>query len=544
MTGSLSRSKGAPGHSEVRKSRGVYTFLTSVRQRVLAVLGAISMYRLVLFALTGLALIAVLLSFARLVAPTALEILVSFAVLAAAISLVDAAAQRLLRLPWRIESSLVTALILLFVLQPSTSMNGLLGLVAAGALAALSKYLIAWRGRHILNPAALGAALVTIAGGLGATALGTFSSWWVGTPAMALPVALLGLAVLWRTEKVRLVLVFLVVAVTVSITRQWVQAHGAGLGFALPDALWFALTQTPFLFLGAFMLSEPLTMPPRRWQQFAVAGLVGMLAGWPVLVAGLFTLGQERALLVGNLLAFSFALRGSVRLVLEKRQFVTPTAQELTFRTRSRLRFTPGQYLELDVPHRHPDARGTRREFSIVSAPADLPTLRIAYKNGDQKHPSSYKRALAAAEPGAVLAVTGTWGDFVLPRGSAPVLMVAAGIGVTPFVSQLRQLRADGMQRDVVLVYVAAEAAELAFRDELEQTGVRTLVFTRDEPKGLPSHWTWAGGARLDAAVLERVVPDISTRHAFISGPPRLIADLAPALRKARSLTTDAFAGY
>jgi ferredoxin-NADP reductase len=196
------------------------------------------------------------------------------------------------------------------------------------------------------------------------------------------------------------------------------------------------------------------------------------------------------------------------------------------------------------VPHHRPDARGTRREFSIVSAPADLPTLRIAYKNGDQKHPSSYKRALAAAEPGAVLAVTGTWGDFLLPRGGAPTLMVAAGIGVTPFVSQLRQMQSLGVQRDVVLVYVASEAAELAFRDELQATGVRAVVFTRDEPADLAENWTWAQGVRLDAAGLERVVPDIAARHAFISGPPRLIADLAPALQKARSLTTDAFAGY
>ncbi|MGO1921652.1 MAG: FAD-dependent oxidoreductase, partial [Microbacterium sp.] len=166
-----------------------------------------------------------------------------------------------------------------------------------------------------------------------------------------------------------------------------------------------------------------------------------------------------------------------------------------------------------------------------------------------QKHPSSYKRALAAAEPGAELAVTGTWGDFLLPKGEAPVLMVAAGIGVTPFVSQLRQLQADGAQRDavprdIVLVYVASEASELAFRAELEATGVPTVVFSRDAPAGLPAHWTWAQGVRLDAAGLEHVVPDIGARHTYISGPPRLIADLAPALQKARSVTTDAFAGY
>lgn len=522
------------------------TSITALRQRVLALLGALSMYRLVLFALVALALIAIVLStLGVIVSPTPLEIVVSFAVLAVVIAAVDAAAQRILRLPWRVESSLVTALILLFVLRPGVEPTALVGLAIAGAVASLSKYLMAWRGRHILNPAAFGAAVVSILGSFGAFEwLGTSSSWWVGTPSLFIPVALLGLAVLWRTEKVRIVLTFLVIAIAVAVLRQAVQAQEFDIAFDAGTAISFAVLQSPFLFLGAFMLSEPLTLPPRRWQQFAVAALVGILAGWPIAIGGLFTLGQERALLIGNLLAFAFALRGSVRLVLERRRFITPTAQELTFRAQGKVRFLPGQYLELDVPHRRPDARGTRREFSIVSAPADLPTLRIAYKDGDRQHPSSYKRALADAQPGATLAVTGTWGDFVLPRSDAPVLMVAAGIGVTPFVSQLRQLQLSGHQRDVVLVYVASDSSELAFREELAETGARVVVFTRDEPAQLPSHWTWAEGARLDAEGLERHVPDLGVRHAYISGPPRLIADLAPALQKARSLTTDAFAGY
>ena len=137
------------------------------------------------------------------------------------------------------------------------------------------------------------------------------------------------------------------------------------------------------------------------------------------------------------------------------------------------------------------------------------------------------------------------WGDFLLPaRNGVPVLMVAAGIGVTPFVSQLRHMRAAGEDRDVVLVYVASEASELAYRDEIEASGARVVVFTRDEPADLPEHWQWARGVRLDADGLLRVVPDISARHAYISGPAGLIADLAPALERARSITTDAFSGY
>ena len=47
-------------------------------------------------------------------------------------------------------------------------------------------------------------------------------------------------------------------------------------------------------------------MPPRRWQQFTVAAVVGVLAGWPIDL-GAISLGQERALLIGNAVAFAFA---------------------------------------------------------------------------------------------------------------------------------------------------------------------------------------------------------------------------------------------
>lgn len=517
--------------------------LTAAWNRVFAVLGRISMYRMVFFALAALTAVSILLSFFGLVGPTWGELLASALVLGVVCAAVDAGAQRVLKLPWRLESSLITALILLFVLRPTLDPTALVGVAIAAAVASLSKYVLAWRGRHIFNPAAVGATALTLLSlawpGLGA------SAWWVGTPALAAPVIIFGLAVLWRTEKVRVVAVFLVVAVGVAIVRTSAQYQAAGIDIAIGDIFWPILLSSPFLFLGAFMLSEPLTLPPRRWQQFLVAGVVGILAGWPIAI-GDITLGQERALLIGNLVAFAFAVRTAVRLTLAARADPTPTVRELTFRVHDRLSFTPGQYLELEVPHRHPDARGTRREFSIASAPEDLPILKVAFKDSaGTKALSSYKRALAEVEEGSRLAITGVWGDFVLPkRDTAPVLMVAAGIGVTPFVSQLRHLHAAGEDRDIVLIYVASEASELAYRTEIEATGAPVIVFTRDRPIDLPRHWRWAQGVRLDAEGLVRVVPDIASRHAYVSGPPGLIADLALALERARSITTDAFSGY
>ncbi len=516
--------------------------LTSAWNRVFAVLGRVSMYRLVVLALAGLAAVAFVVSFFGRIVPSPLELVVTLAVLAGVCVAVDAAAQRVLHLPWRLESSLITAHILLFVLRPTLEPAALAGIALAGAAASLSKYVLAWRGRHIFNPAAVGATVLTLVS-VWVPALGS-SSWWIGTPELAVPVILAGIAVLWRTEKLRVVAVFLVVAVTVFVFRSAALLTQAGLEVDAGALFAQAAFSSPFLFLGAFMLSEPLTLPPRRWQQFTVAMVVGFFAGFPIDV-GVISLGQERALLIGNLVAFAFSVRTAVRLTLESRADLTPTVRELTFRTRRRLAFAPGQYLELEVPHRHPDARGTRREFSIASAPEDLPIVKVAFRENEGAPQSSFKKALAAVEPGSSLPVTGVWGDFLLPvKPTSPLLLVAAGIGVTPFVSQLRHLTHADEARDIVLVYVASEAAELAFRPDIEASGIPVVVFTRDEPADLPSRWTWARGVRLDAEGLLRVVPDIAARHAYISGPAGLIAELAPALERARSITTDAFSGY
>ncbi|WP_029144604.1 flavodoxin reductase [Microbacterium luticocti] len=517
--------------------------LTSLWNRGFAVLGKISMYRLALYALGVLTVIALGLSLAGLAGPGPGELLAGGAVLVVVCTAVDAAAQRLLRLPWRVESSLITAAILLFVLRPSADPIGLCGIAIAAAVASASKYVLAWRGRHVFNPAAVGATVLTlISAGTGAVALGG-SSWWVGSPQFGPVVLLLGVVVLWRTEKLRVIALFWVIALVTGTVAVALAYRDAGVDVDVWQIVWQQLWSSPLLFLGAFMLSEPLTLPPRRWQQLTVAAVVGVLVGWaPLIGSSAVSLGAERALLVGNLLAFAFAVRAAVRLVFSGRREITPTVEELTFRAGRGFSFTAGQFLELDVPHRRPDARGTRREFSIASAPDDLPEVRIAFRRGSQ---STYKKALAAVSPGTALAVTGVWGDFVLPRHPAGrLLMVAAGIGVTPFVSQLRHLTAIGQQRDIVVVYVASDASELAFRDDLAAAGVRVVVFTRDRPADLPAHWEWAGGVRLDAAGLQRFVPDLAQRHAYVSGPAGLIADLAPALERARSITTDAFSGY
>ena len=152
------------------------TSLTAAWNRTLAVLGRVSMYRLVVLALAVLAAISFVLSLFGAVGPSPWELLATVAVLALACAGTDAVAHRFLGKDWRWESSLITALILLFVLRPTVEPLGLVGVVVAGVVASASKYLLVWQGRHIFNPAAVGATVLTILSvwlpDLGA------SDWW------------------------------------------------------------------------------------------------------------------------------------------------------------------------------------------------------------------------------------------------------------------------------------------------------------------------------------------------------------------------------
>ena len=153
------------------------------------------------------------------------------------------------------------------MLRPTIEPIGLAGLVIAAAVACASKYLLVWRGRHIFNPAAVGATVVTIVATVLPLDAGIGSSaWWVGSPILLVPVLVLGIIVAWRTEKLAVVSLFLLVALVVTTIRVGVQYQQAGLELSLGDAAWQMLSASPFVFLATFMLTEPLTAAPRRWQ--------------------------------------------------------------------------------------------------------------------------------------------------------------------------------------------------------------------------------------------------------------------------------------
>ena len=490
--------------------------------------GRVTMYRLVTLLLAITAVAAILLSLIGSVAFPPEALIASLA--AALLGTVGANVVVSLALRTRphTESSIITGLLVFFLMYPSAAPADLGTTALAGALATLTKYVLAWRGRHIFNPAAAGVALVAV------LQLGS-AVWWVATGALLPFVAAGAFLVLYRTRRMPMALVFVIVAVGALTFRL---ASGQG----VLDALTTAFTSYPVIFFAGFMLSEPLTLPPRRWQQLALAVIVGVLFPIPFVFGPVF-LSFEFALLVGNLLAFAVGQRRGIRLAFLSKRRVTPTAWEFTFQPDRAMSFRPGQYLELTVPHARADHRGSRRVFSIASAPSPTGPVTVAMRMPPQS--SSFKRALVDLSPGARLHATSVGGDFLLPADlSRPVLLVAGGIGVTPFLSQLAHDRDSEVDRDVVLLYAVSSADELAFTDEL--AGTRTLLVMPEPPHDLPAAWRWVGPGPITPELIGNEVPDAAARAGYVSGSPAVVTDARAALRRAgvRRVTTDYFSGY
>lgn len=497
-----------------------------MKRRFDIAIGRVTMYRLVSVLLGILVGVSLILSATGLLFFTPLELAAGLAVAVGVSVVANRLVAPLFRVTQHTESALITGLLLFFIFRPSLEPLELAATAVAALVAILSKYVVAVRGRHIFNPAAFGSVVV------GVTGLGV-SWWWVGSTAMLPAVAIAALLVLYRTRRFALAGVFVAVSVITIVVQLLAN------GMTLPAALATPFTSYPVIFFAAFMLTEPLTLPPRRWQQLVEAGIVGVLFAVPYAIGPVFAT-PELALVAGNLLAFFAGQRRAIRLVLESRTRLTPTAVELRFRPAAGLRFSAGQYLELSVPHRGADLRGDRRMFSIVTAPADR-TVAVAYRENEPG--STFKAALSRVEPGETVRATGVWGDFTLPRDPAkPLVFVAAGIGITPFLSHLADLQRRGEHRDIVLVYVVSAPAEIAFMTELELFGVRVFLAAPEPPDEIPATWTYLGPGRLTAERLQDAISDLRERTAMISGPPGLVDTLRPAFgSRAR---TDAFSGY
>jgi ferredoxin-NADP reductase len=496
-----------------------------------ATLNKITMYRLVVYVLSGYIGLSIVLSFLGKLPFSPTSLVASLFLILSAAYVADRSFGRLFNVPTNMESSLITALILFLIIHPATSAGSALALLLAGAVSSASKFILAWRGKHIFNPAAFAAALVSVAG-LQAT------TWWIGSSIFWPFTLILGLAIVRKIRRVPLFLTF----IAVSIATQYILLlHGQQ---PLGEGMKHALTASPLIFLSTIMLTEPATMPPRRGLQMIFGTLVAVLyvTGWTI---GPLTIYPEVALLIGNIFAWLVSPKFRVRLVLKEIQQLSEHVHNYVFQPEHRFKFLPGQYMEWTLAGVPYDARGNRRTFTIASSPTE-DTVQLGLKFYDPA--STYKATFDSLEPGSIVFASQLAGNFTLKGNEQKKLVfIAGGIGITPFRSMIKYVTDTNAQVDITLLYVVSDPHEFAYSAEFKdaaRVGVKTIPIVTN-PKFITDGTV---NAKLTPDLIRQLIPDHSERIFYISGPNAMVDACKQYLhqlgiRRTR-IRTDHFSGY
>jgi predicted ferric reductase len=192
--------------------------------------------------------------------------------------------------------------------------------------------------------------------------------------------------------------------------------------------------------------------------------------------------------------------------------------------------FAPGQFAWI-ATGRSP-LTSEQHPMSISSSAERLPdnSLEFSIKAfGDWS-----RETIPALLPGTRVWIDGPFGAFTLDRAPGQgFVLIAGGIGVTPFRSMLLTMRDRGDRRPVILLYAARDWSRVVFRTELEALAREIdlrLVWVFEEPE---PDWQGERGY-INAAMLERYLPAPRDHHQyFVCGPIAMMDEIEELLARA-----------
>jgi len=235
-------------------------------------------------------------------------------------------------------------------------------------------------------------------------------------------------------------------------------------------------------------------------------------------------------------------------LSLIRRQNVAHDTLAFAFAKPAGFVFKAGQAVDLTlVDPPETDAKGSRRAFSIVSAPFET-ELTFATRARD----SAFKRVLRQLAPGARVQMDGPFGSLTLHSNrSRPAVFIAGGIGITPFMSILRQALHDKLPQVMTLLYSNRRPEDAAFLAELQELerghrGRFRLLPTMTDGVGAVG---WDGRRGLmDADLIRSVIAGPSRPVFYVVGPPGMVAGMRQVLSgmgvEDDDVRSEDFAGY
>lgn len=206
------------------------------------------------------------------------------------------------------------------------------------------------------------------------------------------------------------------------------------------------------------------------------------------------------------------------------------------FKSEKGFTWRAGQYLIAKIEHEKEDLRGKMRFITISSAPFEKNvtiTTRIFGKKA-----SSFKKALDNLNIGEHIEIKGPDGDLYIDDFNKNYVLVAGGIGITPFRSILKQLVFENKMPKIILLY-ANKDNKILFKDELEQIAKKFSQF---------KIIYFISPNKITRQILKKLNIDFKKNIFFISGPENMIYKIKILLNelgvKDENMKEDYFTGY
>ena len=210
--------------------------------------------------------------------------------------------------------------------------------------------------------------------------------------------------------------------------------------------------------------------------------------------------------------------------------------------------FKAGQFIDLmllDPPET--DSEGNTRAFTIASAPTEN-YLMVVTRLRD----TAFKRVLRSMPLETTINIEGPFGNLTLPEtATRPLVLLAGGIGITPFRSMLVEAAEQHIPHRLILFYSNRRPEDAPFLKELQDLQRKnvhyTFVGTMTRPDKSNELWSGETGY-LDHELLNRHLTEIESPIYYVVGPPAMVSGLRTMLatagvRKA-DIRTEEFAGY
>ncbi len=193
--------------------------------------------------------------------------------------------------------------------------------------------------------------------------------------------------------------------------------------------------------------------------------------------------------------------------------------------------FEPGQHLPIEISTAD-GGETVRRTYSLSSSPNEE-RYRISVKR--EPHGLVSGQLHDHMEPGAIISSRRPAGDFMMTCNVCPLVLVSAGVGVTPMMSILHAV-ADSSERPVWFVHGARDGNHHPLSEEVrnlvaDRPNIKVhIAYSRPRPEDKRgTHYDSEG--RVTGELLERLVQNVDA-HYFLCGPTKFMADVQAALEQ------------